>query len=199
MLEDLAAATRCRARLGVLHELEVSYIEKQPGPRPGHGLQPGRHAARAPDRARPRAAGVLPARRRRHDDHARPAALHRAHRDLTRPVPPRAGRHPAHPRGRHPLRARSRRLRRGHAGLRTRRRRRWPRSSSPCANSAPRLQPMLAALTIAARSLSRELAGQPATWAPASCRRRSMDGAPAAAARGLPPSVGSCRPGGSGP
>jgi DNA-binding IclR family transcriptional regulator len=34
VLEDLAAATRCRARLGVLHELEISYIEKVPGPRP---------------------------------------------------------------------------------------------------------------------------------------------------------------------
>jgi DNA-binding IclR family transcriptional regulator len=34
VLEDLAAATRRRARLGVLRELEVSYIEKQPGPRP---------------------------------------------------------------------------------------------------------------------------------------------------------------------
>ncbi len=34
VLEDLAAATRCRARLGVLHDLEVSYIEKAPGPRP---------------------------------------------------------------------------------------------------------------------------------------------------------------------
>ncbi len=34
ILEDLAAATKCRARLGVLHELEVAYIEKQPGPVP---------------------------------------------------------------------------------------------------------------------------------------------------------------------
>jgi DNA-binding IclR family transcriptional regulator len=40
VLEDLAAATRCRARLGVLHELEVSYIEKVPGPRPVTAFAP---------------------------------------------------------------------------------------------------------------------------------------------------------------
>jgi DNA-binding IclR family transcriptional regulator len=34
VLEDLAAATRCRVRLGVLRELEVAYIEKQPGASP---------------------------------------------------------------------------------------------------------------------------------------------------------------------
>src|SRR3954447_13744375 len=34
VLEDLATVTGCRARLGVLQELEVRYIEKQPGPRP---------------------------------------------------------------------------------------------------------------------------------------------------------------------
>jgi DNA-binding IclR family transcriptional regulator len=34
VLEDLAAVTRCRARLGVLRELEVAYIQKEPGPRP---------------------------------------------------------------------------------------------------------------------------------------------------------------------
>jgi DNA-binding IclR family transcriptional regulator len=34
VLDDLAAATRSRARLGVLHDLEVAYIEKQPGYRP---------------------------------------------------------------------------------------------------------------------------------------------------------------------
>jgi DNA-binding IclR family transcriptional regulator len=40
VLEDLAAATRSRARLGVLHELEVAYIEKQPGHRPVTGFTP---------------------------------------------------------------------------------------------------------------------------------------------------------------
>jgi DNA-binding IclR family transcriptional regulator len=34
VLEDLSTATRRRARLGVLHELEVAYIEKQPGAGP---------------------------------------------------------------------------------------------------------------------------------------------------------------------
>jgi DNA-binding IclR family transcriptional regulator len=34
VLEDLAGATRCRARLGVLAGLDVAYIEKQPGHRP---------------------------------------------------------------------------------------------------------------------------------------------------------------------
>ncbi|TFV77651.1 IclR family transcriptional regulator [Blastococcus sp. CT_GayMR19] len=40
VLEDLSRVTRCRARLGVLHELEVAYIEKQPGPRPVSGFMP---------------------------------------------------------------------------------------------------------------------------------------------------------------
>src|SRR3954447_6473284 len=40
VLEDLAAATRCRARLGVLQELEVSYIEKQPGHGPVTSFNP---------------------------------------------------------------------------------------------------------------------------------------------------------------
>jgi DNA-binding IclR family transcriptional regulator len=34
VLEDLSAATKCRARLGVLRDLEVAYIQKQPGPAP---------------------------------------------------------------------------------------------------------------------------------------------------------------------
>ena len=34
VLDDLAAATGRRARVGVLHEFDVAYIEKQPGPRP---------------------------------------------------------------------------------------------------------------------------------------------------------------------
>ncbi len=40
VLEDLAATTRSRARLGVLHDLEVAYIEKQPGHRPVTGFTP---------------------------------------------------------------------------------------------------------------------------------------------------------------
>ena len=38
VLEDLAIATRSRARLGVLHELDVAYIEKQPGHHPVTGF-----------------------------------------------------------------------------------------------------------------------------------------------------------------
>jgi DNA-binding IclR family transcriptional regulator len=34
VLEDLSGVTRCPARLGVLQELDVAYIEKQPGPHP---------------------------------------------------------------------------------------------------------------------------------------------------------------------
>ena len=40
VLEDLARATRCRARLGILQELEVAYIEKQPGLRPVSAFVP---------------------------------------------------------------------------------------------------------------------------------------------------------------
>ena len=40
VLEDLSAATKSRVRLGVLQELEVAYIEKQPGPRPATGFTP---------------------------------------------------------------------------------------------------------------------------------------------------------------
>ena len=34
VLEDLAAATKSRARIGVLQDLDVAYIEKRPGPQP---------------------------------------------------------------------------------------------------------------------------------------------------------------------
>ncbi len=40
VLEDLSAATRSRARLGVLRELEVAYIEKVPGSRPATSFVP---------------------------------------------------------------------------------------------------------------------------------------------------------------
>src|SRR6476469_1747547 len=40
VLEDLSAATKSRARLGILHELDVAYIEKQPGPRPATAFTP---------------------------------------------------------------------------------------------------------------------------------------------------------------
>ena len=38
VLEDLTAVTRCRARLGVLQELEVVYAEKRPGQCPVTGF-----------------------------------------------------------------------------------------------------------------------------------------------------------------
>src|SRR6478736_6079152 len=38
VLEDLSAATKCRARLGVLRDLELNYIQKQPGPQPATGF-----------------------------------------------------------------------------------------------------------------------------------------------------------------
>ncbi|WP_211223870.1 IclR family transcriptional regulator [Pseudonocardia asaccharolytica] len=40
VVDDLSAATRCRARLGVLQELEVAYIEKRPGPHPVSAFMP---------------------------------------------------------------------------------------------------------------------------------------------------------------
>lgn len=40
VLDDLAAATKSRARLGVLHELSVGYIEKVPGPKPATAFVP---------------------------------------------------------------------------------------------------------------------------------------------------------------
>ena len=40
VLEDLSAATKSRARLGILQELDVAYIEKQPGPRPATAFTP---------------------------------------------------------------------------------------------------------------------------------------------------------------
>lgn len=52
VLEDLSGATRCRARLGVLQELEVAYIEKRPGLRP---VSPFMRAATLP--AHPTALG----------------------------------------------------------------------------------------------------------------------------------------------
>jgi DNA-binding IclR family transcriptional regulator len=41
VLEDLSTATRRRARVGVLHEFEVAYIEKQPGAGPVSSFSAG--------------------------------------------------------------------------------------------------------------------------------------------------------------
>jgi len=40
VLEDLSRVTHSRVRLGVLQDLEVAYIEKQPGPRPVSSFMP---------------------------------------------------------------------------------------------------------------------------------------------------------------
>lgn len=40
VLEDLSVATKSRARLGILRDLDVAYIEKQPGPRPPTAFSP---------------------------------------------------------------------------------------------------------------------------------------------------------------
>ncbi len=118
VLEDLSGATRSRARLGLLRELDVAYIEKLPGHRPVSGFT---------------SAATLP---------AHPTALGRAllafsptstvemmimrglrpytaaHRDLARPIPARARRDPAHAGGGHPLGAPGRGVRGGDAGVR---------------------------------------------------------------------------------
>ena len=149
VLEDLSAATKSRVRLGVLHELEVAYIEKQPGPRPATGFTP---AATLP--AHPTALGrallaFSPARTVEMTIMRGLRPYTAAHDHLARPLPARAGGDPADPGGRHPLANSRRRLRRGDAGLRPRRRggrrhrtgrratsatncnRSWPRWPSP--------------------------------------------------------------------
>ena len=87
-------ATRCRVRLGVLQELEVAYIEKQPGPGPVSGFMP---AATLP--AHPTALGrallaFCPAGIVEMTILRGLRAVHPAHRDRARPLPPRAGGRP---------------------------------------------------------------------------------------------------------
>jgi DNA-binding IclR family transcriptional regulator len=159
VLEDLAAATRSRARLGVLHELEVAYIEKQPGHRPVTSWGP---------------AATLP---------AHPTALGRA---LLAFSPPGVV-DMTIMRGLRPFTAHTvtspDRFRRALAVTRLTRVAvtRFELEAGACGVAMPvfgpggevvaaieltvqdlgaTLQPVLAALTIAARSLSRELAGQ---------------------------------------
>ena len=57
VLEDLSAATKSRARLGILQELDVAYIEKQPGPRPATAFTP---AANPPPPPPPQGQGQQP-------------------------------------------------------------------------------------------------------------------------------------------
>ena len=51
VLDDLAVATNCRARLGVLHELEVAYVEKCPGHQPVTAFSPAAKTTCAPTRS----------------------------------------------------------------------------------------------------------------------------------------------------
>ncbi|MCO1655565.1 IclR family transcriptional regulator [Pseudonocardia humida] len=169
VLEDLSAATRSRTRLGLLRELEVSYIEKQPGPGPVTAFSP---------------AATLP---------AHPTALGRALLafaptgvvEMTilrglRPYTPHTVTSPD-------------RFRRALAVTRLTRVAvtRWELEQGACGVAMPvfgaggevlaaieltvrdlgrELQPVMAALSIASRSLSRELAGgggEPAATVPA--------------------------------
>ena len=146
VLEDLSAATKSRARLGVLQELDVAYIEKQPGPRPATAFTP---AATLP--AHPTALGrallaFSPTRTIEMTIMRGLRALHPTHHHLPRPIPQSPVRHQTHPRRRHPLGTRKRHLRRRHARLRTRRRRRRrhrtrrhrPRPRTPTHHGRPR-------------------------------------------------------------
>ena len=160
VLEDLSAATRSRVRLGVLQDLEVAYIEKQPGPRPTTSFTP---AATLP--AHPTALGrallafsstrtveltimrglraYTPRTVTSPDRFRRALAVTR----LTRVAVTRFG-------------AGAGRVRRRHAGLRAGRRRgrRRSRSRSPIWDTSFRRS--WQRWRIASRSLSRELAGE---------------------------------------
>ncbi len=160
VLEDLAAATRCRARLGVLQELEVSYIEKQPGHGPVTSFNP---------------AATLP---------AHPTALGRALLAFSPPgVVDMAIMRGLRPYTAHTVTSPDR-FRRALAVTRLTRVAvtRFELEAGACGVAVPvfgpggnaaaalgltvrdrgaSLQSMLAVLTIAARSLTRELAGQP--------------------------------------
>ena len=122
VLEDLSAATKCRARLGVLRDLEVAYIQKEPGPATGDGILRRCHPAAARHGRRSGAAGLRAVPHGRDDDHPRPSSLHGAHHHLARPAAPGTGGDPADPGGGHPLGARGRDVRGGDAGVRSRRR-----------------------------------------------------------------------------
>lgn len=151
------------ARLGVLHDLEVAYIEKQPGPRPASSVHARRDPARASHRCGPGAAGVLAGPHRGNDDHATDAARHAVHDTQYTMTSPE-------------------RFRRALAVTRLTRVAvtRWELQAGFCGVAMPvfgpggqvvaaielavgdlghQLRPVMAALAIASRSLSRELAG----------------------------------------
>jgi DNA-binding IclR family transcriptional regulator len=159
VLDDLARATRGRARLGVLRDLDVAYIEKQPGHRPVSSFS---------------AAATLP---------AHPTALGRALLAFSPTIKVET----AIMRGLRPYTAHTvtspDRFRRALAITRLTRVAvtRWELEADTCGIAMPvfgpggevvaaielaardlgkELQPMMAALYIASRSLSRELAGE---------------------------------------
>ena len=71
VVDDLCEATRATAQLGVLDDLEVAYIERQPGLPAGQHLLRRRPAARARHRAGEGAAGVRAGAGRAHGARAR--------------------------------------------------------------------------------------------------------------------------------
>src|SRR3954447_12809213 len=182
VLEDLAAATRCRARLGVLQELEVSYIEKQPGHGPVTSFNP---------------AATLP---------AHPTALGRALLAFSPPgVVDMTIMRGLRPYTAHTVTSPDR-FRRALAVTRLTRVAvtRFELEAGACGVAMPvfgpggdvvaaielavgdlghKLQPVVAALSIAARSLTRELAGEP--------RRQGADAAMDTPAPALVVSAGS--------
>lgn len=172
VLEDLSAATRSRARLGVLHELDVAYIEKQPGVRPVTSFT---------------AAATLP---------AHPTAVGRALLAFSPPsVVEMTIMRGLRPYTQHTVTSPDR-FRRALAVTRLTRTAvtRWELEPTACSVAMPvfgpggevvaaieltvrdlghELQPVMAALSIATRSLSRELVGEaPAARPPAAVRER---------------------------
>ena len=123
------ASPAAASRLGVLQELEVAYIEKQPGPRPVSSFMP---AATLP--VHPTALGrallaFAPASIVEMTILRGLRAVHPAHRDGAGPLPPRARGRPADPGRGHPLRARGRPRAGSRCRSSARAARSWPRSS----------------------------------------------------------------------
>ena len=147
---------KCRARLGVLRDLEVAYIQKQPDGQPSTSFS-RLHAARTRHRPGPGAAGIRTPPHRRDDNPARTSALPRT-RSPHRTASQCARGHPADPGRRHPLE-----LEAGMCGVAMPVF--GPGSEVAAAfelavrDLGTDLKPVIGPLSIAARSLSRELGG----------------------------------------
>ena len=87
----------CRARLGVLQDLDVAYIEKRPDAEAATSFTRPGDPAGASDRAGTGVARVLVALHRRTGHHPWASGLHRAHRDLHGALPALARGDPADP------------------------------------------------------------------------------------------------------